>query len=261
MIRHKSFDLDLKADDAGGFVAYVARFGNVDRTKEVIEPGAFKNLESFAVDGWVGVNHDMAALPVAIVESAAQDAIGLKVAGRWHSTPAAQACRAVVTERLRAGKSVKCSIGYKVLDSFKDAIDGRPITRLTGLELFEASIVNLPANPAADVIAAKSHDPKLLTLDTLRSWLDAEAKTGRVLSRANHGKLREWHGSLESMCRQIKEMVDAYDPDDDDKAEPSNPPPQKSPDGDGCGSVAGKSADKLRAALLRARMSLANPQV
>jgi hypothetical protein len=45
MNQRKSFDLDLKAqDDSGAFTAYVARFGNVDRTKEVIEPGAFKDV-------------------------------------------------------------------------------------------------------------------------------------------------------------------------------------------------------------------------
>jgi HK97 family phage prohead protease len=265
MIQHKSFDLSIKAgDDPGGFVAYVAAFGNIDRAAEIIEPGAFKNLPSFAVDGWVGVNHDMGDLPVAIVETATQDARGLKLAARWHSTPKAQACRAVVNERLAAGKSVKCSIGYKVLDSFKDSVDGRPVTRLTALDLFEASIVNLPANPAASVIAAKSHAEKVLTLESLQAWLDAETKAGRVLSRANHSKLREWHGSLAAMCDQIKEMVDTYDPDmddDDDKTESSNPPPQKSPDGDGCGSVAGKAANQLRAALLRAQLSLANPHI
>lgn len=286
-LAHKSFDLDFKAqDDAGTFTAYVARFGNVDRVKEVIDPGAFKNLSGFATDGWVGLNHDMQRLPVALIESAKQDQAGLLVTARWHSTPEAQACRAVVRERMAAGKSVKCSIGYRVLDSCKDYRDGQAVTRLTALEIFEASIVNLPANPAADVVSAKSQearvDGKILTLDALKAWLDAETKAGRVLSRANAGKLREWHTGLSSMCDQLKEMLDAYDPQEPPHGEPdgdegdgkgtaSIPPPSgKAPAptsaGDGATSPAAqhsggrpKSLDHLRAASLRARLSLLSP--
>lgn len=268
---HKSFDLDIKAqDDSGGFTAYVARFGNVDRTKEVIQPGAFKNLDGFSVDGWVGLNHDMARLPIALIDTAKQDATGLLISARWHSTPEAQACRAVVNERMRAGKSVKCSIGYKVLDSFKDSVNGQPITRLTALEIFEASIVNLPANPAADVVSAKSTeghmDDKILTVNALKAWLEAETKAGRVLSRANVGKLREWHGKLTSACNEIKEMLDTYDPQHNEPdGDEGNPAPQvaKAPVSAGDGSTspgaqaqAGKpkSLDLLRAASLRARI-------
>ena len=255
-ISRKTFDLEVKAgngsslaEDTGVFRAYVARFGNVDRVNEVISPGAFKTVESFISNGWIGVNHNMASLPIAYIESAVQDSHGLLVSAKWHSTPEAQACRAVVTERLKAGKSVKCSIGYKVLDSFKDIQDGRSVTRLTSLDLFEASIVNLPANPAADVLSAKSEGGKVLTLDDLKTWLDAETKAGRVLSRSNHGRLKEWHGSLSSMCEQIKEMVDTHDPDRpdeaDDETKAANPAVET-----------GKLIDKLRAASLRARLSL-----
>jgi uncharacterized protein len=267
MNQRKSFDLDLKAqDDSGAFTAYVARFGNVDRTKEVIEPGAFKNVAEFAVDGWVGLNHDMAALPVALIDSAKQDASGLLISARWHGTPEAQACRTVVTERLRAGKSVKCSIGYRVLDSFKDFADGQSITRLTALEIFEASIVNLPANPAADVVSAKSRgddmSEKVLTLESLKAWLEQQTKSGRVLSRANAGKLREWHSGLSGMCSQLKEMLDTYDPQDEPDADDKSPISA----GDGATSpaaqlAAGKSLTQLRAASLRARLSLLHTSV
>lgn len=253
MIQHKSFDLDFKAtDDAGGFTAYVARFGNVDRTNETIEPGAFKNLDDFLGSGWIGVNHDMKSLPVAYVEHATQDGHGLLVSAKWHGTADAQACRTIVNERLAAGKSVKCSIGYRVLDSVKGTLDGKSVTRLKSLDLFEASIVNLPANPGASVLAAKSHDPGVLTLDDLKAWIDAQAKAGRVLSRSNHSRLKEWQQNLSSMCDQIKEMVDAHDPDAGMDADD---------DGGALPAIytAGKSADELRAALLRARLALLQP--
>lgn len=286
-LMRKSFDLEIKGDagnpfqdNSGSFTAYVARFSNLDRAREIIQPGAFKNLSLFSQEGWVGVNHDMASLPVAYIKSATQDANGLLVTAEWHSTLEAQACRSVVLERLRAGKSVKCSIGYRVLDSFKDSLNGQPITRLTALEIFEASIVNLPANPAADVVSAKSTegrmDDKILTVNALKAWLEAETKAGRVLSRANAGKLREWHGKLTSACNELKEMLDTYDPQHDEpdgdegKTGMGNPPPQvaKAPvsAGDGCTSPGAqaqagkpKSLDLLRAASLRARLSLLQP--
>lgn len=263
----KDFDLDIKSSDASGsFTAYMACFGNVDRANEVIDPGAFKNLDSFSVDGWVGLNHDMQALPVAIVESAKQDSTGLLVTGRWHSTPDAQACRAVVNERLALGKSVKCSIGYKVLDSYKDIVAGRAVRRLSSLEIYECSLVNLPANPNAEVIAAKSEAPvadKILTLDALKSWLDAETKAGRVLSRANHERLKSWHGNLSTMCNQMKAMIDLHDPDRDPGDEPDDDGDEKevrpersvSPARTSGASYPAKGLEKLRERIVRSRLS------
>jgi HK97 family phage prohead protease len=255
MIQHKSFDLDFKAsDDPGGFSAYVARFGNLDRADEVIEPGAFRNLDDFLGSGWIGVNHDMKSLPVAYVDHAEQDSHGLLVTAKWHGTPDAQACRMIVNERLAAGKAVKCSIGYRVLDSVKDRHQGKSITRLKSLDLFEASIVNLPANPAAAVIMAKSLDPDRFTLDDLDGWLEARFKAGRVLSRANHSYLKGLHEDLSSACSKVKDLIDKHDPDttsgmDDDDG------------GAGMGMPPMKSADELRAALLRARLKMLHPSV
>lgn len=388
----KGFDLDLKSsDDSGGFSAYFAVFGNVDRAKEVIDVGAFKNLPSFAVDGWIGVNHDMQSLPVALVDSVVQDTYGLKVNARWHSTPAAQACRAVVNERLAAGKGVKCSIGYKVLDSYKDVVAGVPVRRLAALDLFEASIVNLPCNSAAEVIEAKDGNTaslnssglsyarsliksgkvsdgawgfsgadgdallgeggddwatygkchlavdsgaedntkghwkypfakksggvikvykaalraiasrasqqgkgsigsaaskllesanggdegddggksmidgntKILTLDALKSWLDAETKAGRVLSRANHERLKSWHGNLSTMCNQMKAMIDLHDPDRDPGDEPDDDGDEKevrpersvSPARTSGASYPAKGLERLRERIVRSRLS------
>jgi HK97 family phage prohead protease len=255
MIQHKSFDLDFKAsDDPGGFSAYVARFNNVDRTGEIIEPGAFKNLDDFLGNGWVGINHDMKGLPVAYVESAVQDDHGLLLSARWHSTQESQDCRTIVTERLKAHKDVKCSIGYKVLDSAKDRHQGKSVVRLKAIDLFEASIVNLPANPAASVIMAKSLDPDRFTLDDLDGWLEARFKAGRVLSRANHSYLKGLHEDLSSACSKVKDLIDKHDPDttsgmDDDDG------------GAGMGMPPMKSADELRAALLRARLKMLHPSV
>jgi uncharacterized protein len=272
-LERKSFDVEIKAvNDDGSFTAYFAAFGNIDRVDDIIEPGAFRNLDTFTKDGWVGISHDMESLPIAYVVSATQDGYGLKIEGRFHSTPEAQSCRSVVKERLAAGKSVKGSIGYLVPPggSVQDYQGGKPVRRIKQLDVFECSFVNLPANPAAEAISAKGAtvQDKVLTLDALKAWIEHESKAGRVLSRANHDQLKKWHAALADCCSGIKAMIDTHDPDGEpdgdeaDKAVLQKPGPNPKGTisaGDGATSpeqqlAAGKAADQLRASIVRARL-------
>jgi uncharacterized protein len=195
VLEHKTVDIDLdaKAADAGAATAYVAVFGNVDRDLEVISPGAFVNLDEFVKDGWIATNHDRRILPVASVTSAEQDAYGLKLTWEWHGTEDAQAARTVVRERLERGKGVKCSIGYRVLKSHPEQRDGGFVRVLDEVELYEASVVNLPANPKAEVTAVKAwftdYEDAVLAL-----------KEGRTISTRNRTRLA-------SMCQRMKEAV------------------------------------------------------
>ncbi len=153
----KSIELDLKSlDDDGSFVMYAAAFGNVDRGGDVIEPGAFVNLDEFVRDGWIALNHRQNDLAVGYPTAATQDTRGLRVEGKFHTTPEAQALRTVVRERLAAGKGVKSSIGYQTVRSRQAVVDGEPVRRLEQVKIYEASFVNLPMNPEADVVSAKA---------------------------------------------------------------------------------------------------------
>lgn len=216
-LEYKDFDaeLEFKADDSGGFSGYFARFGNVDRVNEIIEPGAFKNLNEFMADGWIGVSHDTKSLPVAMIDSAKQDDRGLLITGRFHSHAAAQACRSVIKERMAAGKAVKGSIGYKVDDSKSDRVEGKSIKRLKALRVMEASFVNLPANPLASVISAKSLDPdapKLIAIEDIETLL-AEYKAGRVISKGNYNKLKDMHAKLGDAHATLGAFLNQHDPD------------------------------------------------
>src|SRR5208282_2804894 len=155
----KSGDWELKSvNDDGEFLIYMAAFGNVDRGGDIIDAKAFANLSEYNRSGWIGVNHDMERLPVAYPIEATQDSKGLLIRGKFHSTPDGQACRTVVKERKAAGKAVFGSIGYKVNPngaSYEGA-NGGQVRRLKSVSLYEASFVNLPMNPDAEVISAKS---------------------------------------------------------------------------------------------------------
>jgi HK97 family phage prohead protease len=199
MIEHKTLALDVKAvdDDAGTVEFYALAFGNRDRQGEVIEPGAVKNVDEFVRDGWIALNHDWNSLPVASIESASQDGRGLYVKAAWHSTPEAQAARTVVRERMSRGKAVKASIGYKVLDDDHGTSDGQPVRTLKSIELYEASLVNLPANPRAEVMAAKSW-----AADYELAF--AELKEGRAISARRRERLARLRDEIDELLAETE---------------------------------------------------------
>ena len=192
MILHKTFNLDVKEDDAGQVALYASVFNNIDRQGEAIAPGAFANIDKFVKDGWLALNHDWDCLPIATIDSAMQDEKGLKLLCTWHSTEEAQACRTVVKERLARGKAVKCSIGYRVLEDAIETRNGESTRILKAIEIYEASIVNLPANPLAEVTAAKGWYEK--ACEQLAS------KEGRVISNTNRTRLMR-------MCERLREAA------------------------------------------------------
>lgn len=256
-LEYKDFDaeLELKGEDAGQFSAYFARFNSVDRVNDLIEPGAFKNLNDFMSDGWIGIEHNLKSLPIAMIDSAKQDDRGLLIAGRFHSHSAAQDCRSVIKERMASGKAVKCSIGYKVDESKPDKLNGKAINRLKAMRVFEASFVNLPANPAATVLSAKSLDTdgqKLISIDDLKAYL--EVKAGRVISRGNFDKLKSLHMGLGDAHATLGSFLIQHDPDGG-----TDEPDEGAMVGGG-GSVAGKAArlKLLRLRALRCRVNVAS---
>lgn len=229
-VQRKSLPFEVKAvADDGTFEVYAAVFGNVDRQGDVIEKGAFKNLDAFVRDGWGDVNHGWADLGITTIDEATQDAHGLRIKGRFHSTPDAQLIRTKVRERRERGKTVSCSIGFRVLEDTIETRDGKHVHILKAIEIYEFSFVALPANPEATVLEAKG----LIGLDGARTVIDG-VKAGRVLSRANHGKLKAWCKGLDAhgkaactMARELKEWLDQHGPgedeeDDEDEREPDS---------------------------------------
>lgn len=138
-------------DEAGVLTGYASVKQVRDRAGDEIAPGAYLNLASLVEEGFGAVGHDLSRLPIATIEEATEDAHGLKVRMKFHTTDEAQAARTVVRERLERGKSVGLSIGYIV----RSAERGRRGRRLTGIEVREVSIVTRPANPLAVVTSVK----------------------------------------------------------------------------------------------------------
>lgn len=225
----KDFDMEVKSlDDAGSFELYAACFGNVDRGGDLIEPGAFVNLAEFVKDGWIALNHLSSSLPVGIPDEAAQDAHGLKIRGRFHTTPSAQECRIVVKERMAAGKAVKCSIGYVTIEESYEKRDGRTVRHLKKLAVFEVSFVNLPMNPVAEVTSVKGVTPRATgpeeedtmsesekgAVVALKRLLGLDTKRSVPISAANRAKIAGHMQAVEEAHdehdRCIKEMGECH---------------------------------------------------
>lgn len=142
---------------AGTFEGIAAVFTNIDRQNDVIVPGAFKRtLKDFVTRGFLASGHNWSD-PIGTIDDARETYEGLYVKGEFHTTPAAQLARTVIRERLARGKTVSMSVGFETRDS---DLDTKGVRYIKDLELYEVSVVTVPANPLARVVGVKSHSTR-----------------------------------------------------------------------------------------------------
>jgi HK97 family phage prohead protease len=123
------------------FAGYAAIFDRVDRGGDVVRAGAFGDVAAAGVPLlW---QHGPASV-IGVVESAREDARGLRVIGRVSRASAAgrEAAAAIAQ-----GAVDGLSFGYRV----KAARGARP-RELLALELVEVSVVTHPMQPMARVV-------------------------------------------------------------------------------------------------------------
>lgn len=175
MLETKFLPLDLKAGkmtDDGRFrqiEGYGAVFGNVDSYNEIIAPGAF--TKSIATkEPKMAWQHDLRTL-IGRWDEVREDDHGLMMRGRV-ATRTERGAEAA--ELLEMGALKGLSIGFNTVKSEVDHESG--IRRLTEIDLWEVSLVSVPANPLANVTGFKS-------IETTREFEAALRKMG--FSRAD----------------------------------------------------------------------------
>lgn len=150
-------------DENGSFDGYASVFGNLDLGDDIVERGAFKEMVKNE-DGKVVVlwQHDTRS-PIGVA-SVQEDAKGLAFKGQLVlEDPNGRRAQA----HMKA-KSVRgMSIGYDVLDGGSKMLDNG-VRMLTGLKLWEISLVTFGMNPAAGVLGAKQKMIEQLT--TIRDY-------------------------------------------------------------------------------------------
>ncbi len=144
---------EVKADfEKREITFYAAAFGNVDEVGDLIEPGAFRktiserlprNLIKLFFDHWKPIG-----VPVRVDE----DSKGLLFAGRVSKTRDGDEALQLTSD----GVASHGSIGYDIVLGKPDELNGRQISRLVELKLYEGSPVFWPANEETSILSVKS---------------------------------------------------------------------------------------------------------
>lgn len=183
MLETKFLPLALKAGEASDdgryrqIEGYGAVFGNVDSYNEIIMPGAFAAsiAEKEPKMAW---QHDLRQL-IGRWDEVREDSNGLMMRGRV-ATRTERGAEAA--ELLEMGALKGLSIGFNTIKSEMDHDSG--VRRLMEIDLWEVSLVSVPANPLANVTGFKS-------IETTREFEAALRKMGfsrsDAKSIASHG--------------------------------------------------------------------------
>jgi len=148
---------EVKAGDAGTISGYFSTYDRIpDSYGDVIAPGAFtETLKARKESGhpfplcW---NHDLDQI-IGTVDNIEDTEKGPLMTASFFDTPLAQEKRALVL----SGCVYQFSFAYEVKKAAQVELeDGTKANELRELELFEVSIVPIPANPRAEVTEIKS---------------------------------------------------------------------------------------------------------
>ncbi len=181
--------VEIKAVDGEQrlITGYAAAVGNLDRTKDIIDKGAFDRTLKENTDVVAFIGHDSSKLPVGEPVSIQADDHGLLTVTSVYNTPDGDALLEVARRRLARGKTLGMSIGYR---SVKERYQGNT-RHLLDVDLVEYSFLASPdfaANPLATVTGMKAHKatgtgPVITTEDSYEDLIDdLEDAASRALS-------------------------------------------------------------------------------
>ena len=213
--KYKSFALLKTAEDAGTISGYFSTYDRVpDSYGDVIAPGAFTDtIKARAESGhpfplcW---NHDLDQIIGSVDPAAIEDTEkGPLMEAVFFDTPLAQEKRALV----KSGVVYQFSFAYDVLDQGPVTLeDGVKANELRKLELYEVSIVPIPANQNAVM---------------------TEVKAGRRNSQKDADAIREAITLLQGVLGELEEAEDPEGEDEQkantavEEPEASNPRKEK----------------------------------
>lgn len=154
---HGAYALELKAlTEDGRFAGYASVFGMVDSQRDIVRHGAFlRSLKSRTQPLQLLWQHQWNE-PIGMIETVFEDMRGLYVEGRLLMA-VARAREAFAL--LKAGALKGLSIGYTVKSYRRDPDSG--VRELLEVELWEISLVTMPANDAARVTVLKHHESEV----------------------------------------------------------------------------------------------------
>lgn len=173
LIYKNTCGLSVKAiDDNYVFIkGYASTFGNVDRHRDMVIPGAFKASLAKRMPKMLK-QHYMNDV-IGVIDVAVEDEKGLYIEARL---PKANSMVKDLEPLLKMGALGDFSIGYNTVDS-EVLDDGTRL--LKELDLWEVSIVTIPANPEAKIESVKGAIASDLPIGPEKEW-DKNSAIARV---------------------------------------------------------------------------------
>lgn len=211
---YKSFEVKSDAG-AGSISGYFATYDRIpDSYGDVIAPGAFtdtiKAREETGHPFPLCWNHDLDQI-IGKVDKIEDTEKGPLFAASFFDTPLAQEKREIV----KSGTVYQFSFAYNILDNAPVELeDGQKANELRKLDLFEISIVPIPANQHAVMTEVKSEEP--------------EVKSGRRNSKKDADAIREAITLLQGVLGELEEAEDPEDGEDEVKANTAVEEPEQS---------------------------------
>ena len=190
---YKSFE--LKSDENGIVEGYASTWTKTpDSYGDIVIKGAFKEtLKKRKATGHpfpLCFNHDFDQIIGAVFE-AEEDDYGLKIRASFLNTPAAQEKRELVKE----GIVWQFSFAYSVLGAEAPTEEEKKqgiVQKLTKLDLYEVSLVPVPANQTAIVTEVKNDE-------------EVEIKAGRRNSAKDEELIRDAISALQALLDTAEE--------------------------------------------------------
>jgi HK97 family phage prohead protease len=181
MLDYKRVDFKLEAGAKEGIIkGYGSVFGNVDSHGDVIVKGAFKDTLREWEDkgkfppmllqhgGGMFGGTAMDGVPIGVWSMMEENAKGLRVEGQLLAMDTPDVRR--IYEAMKAGSLDGLSIGYMVKSHELGTKPGEPKRKLTGIDLWELSVVTFPSNDRARVSGVKANE----MLQGIHTLADAE---------------------------------------------------------------------------------------
>ena len=225
MPKYKSAAIAAQMPADGIVEGYASTFDRTpDSYGDVIAKGAFaRTLEEWraksegglAIPLLYGHNTDDPMHNIGRVTEAYEDDRGLFVRAEFDAdNPTAQYARKLAAE----GRLYQFSFAYAIRDAGEVELeDGTPAYELRDLDLFEVSLVQIPANQNAVVTGVKGDG---MTVGTVYVDVIPRIKAGRRNSKADADTLRR----IREDAERITQAIDGLLADEDDATEPDDGP-------------------------------------
>jgi HK97 family phage prohead protease len=202
----------------GEFEAYASVFNNIDSYGDVMRRGSFaRTLGEWEAKAdvipvlWGHDTYDPFS-NIGGVSTAREDNHGLRTRSLLDLTnPKAEQ----VYKLLKGRRVNQMSFAFDYVEARPGVVDGKDVLEVFDVDLYEISVVFRGANAETEVLAVKS------AARNLRTLVDLEAKSGRVLSAKNESALR-------AAYEQIGAVLDSLPKTDEERA--SEAAPSKEPE-------------------------------